>query len=73
MKHSNISKTEFEAKTLDILAQIETSGDSVLVTDNGRPVIEIRKFPSYSDKPLDRLHGSVLEYKGPFDPVADDG
>ena len=68
----HVSKSVFKARALEFLREVERSGKSLVVTDNGRPVVELRAFRSISSEPLDELRGSLLSYDRPFDPVAED-
>lgn len=66
-----ISKTEFKAHALEVLREIELSGKSKIITDRGRPTIEIKKLrPQQS--PLERLKNTVVKYEAATMPVADD-
>lgn len=70
---SQVSKSKFKAKALEFFRQVETSGEPIIVTDNGRPTLEIRRLPPQRDgDPLQRLKGSVLWYDRPFDPAVDE-
>jgi antitoxin (DNA-binding transcriptional repressor) of toxin-antitoxin stability system len=72
MHVNEVSKTEFKAKALEILRQVESSGDPIVITDKGRPAIEVRRYRADQRSPLDRLRGSVVELSHPFDPVGED-
>lgn len=72
MNNSPISKTDFKAKALEYFRQIETSGQTVIVTDHGKPTLEVRPYRGIERAPLDVLRGSVLNYVRPTEPVADD-
>lgn len=65
-----ISKTEFKAKALEFFRQIETSGVSVVVTDHGRPTLEVRPYREVTHNPLVTLKGSVASYRDPTKPIA---
>ena len=39
-----ISKSQLKAKALEYFRQIETTCESVIVTDHGQPTIEIKQF-----------------------------
>ena len=67
-----ISKTEFKAHALEILRNIEQSGQSRTITNHGRPTLEIKKLRQREESPLDVLKGTVIKYKAPTIPVADD-
>lgn len=72
MKGNRVSKSEFKAKALEYFRQIEASGSSVIVTDHGKPTLEVRPFRGIGRNPLDVLRGSVVSYQNPTEPVAAD-
>ena len=67
-----ISKSEFKAHALEVLRDIEQSGQPRIITDRGRPVLEIRKLRQQKLSPLELLKGTVVKYDAPTTPVADD-
>jgi antitoxin (DNA-binding transcriptional repressor) of toxin-antitoxin stability system len=67
-----ISKSEFKARALEVFRAIESSGESRVITDHGKPTLEIRKLRRSDLSPLDVLRGTVLKFDGPTDPVAAD-
>ena len=67
-----ISKTEFKAHALEVLREIERSGKSRVITDHGRPTIEIKKLRQRKKSPLEVLKGTVLEYHAFDEPVGTD-
>lgn len=69
MPPDKVSKTEFKAKALEYLRQVEASGESLIITDKGRPAVEVRRYRGNKRSPLERLRGSVIEYKEPLEPV----
>ena len=72
MDTQQVSKSEFKAKALEYFRRIESSGESVIVTDHGKPALEVRQYRPNDRKPLDVLRGSVVRYKNPTDPIAVD-
>ncbi len=72
MDQKRVSKSEFKAKALEYFRAVEASGDAVVVTDNGQPKIEIRRYRADERSPLERLRGSIVHFKDPTEPVADD-
>ncbi len=40
----SISKSELKAHALEVFREIEKSGQSRIITDRGRPTLEIRKL-----------------------------
>ncbi len=66
-----ISKTEFKAHALEVLRDIEQSGRPRIITDRGRPTLEIRKLRQQETEPLVLLKGTVMKYEAATAPVAD--
>lgn len=69
---TQISKSQFKAKALEVFREVEFSGESIIVTDHGNPTIEVRPFRSRERPPLEVLKGSIIEYNDPTDPVGED-
>lgn len=72
MSLETVTKTEFKARALEYFRQVESTGKRVVITDRGQPTIEIRRYRNDHRSPLEVLEGSVVEYKDPTGPVADD-
>jgi antitoxin (DNA-binding transcriptional repressor) of toxin-antitoxin stability system len=66
-----VSKSQFKAKALELFRQIESSGNAVIVTDHGKPTIEVRQYRKTERSPLEVLRGSVTEYSEPTEPVGE--
>jgi antitoxin (DNA-binding transcriptional repressor) of toxin-antitoxin stability system len=67
-----VSKSQFKAQALALFREIETTGEAVVITDHGRPALEVRPYrpaAAGSISPLQALRGSVSHYEAPFDPV----
>lgn len=71
MENNQVSKSEFKAKALEYFRQVEASGESVIVTDHGKPALEVRPYRNVQRSPLDVLRGSVVRYENPTDPVGE--
>jgi prevent-host-death family protein len=69
MEGSQVSKSEFKARALEYFRQVEASGESVIVTDHGKPTLEVRPYRDNGRNPLDVLRGSVVRYSNPTEPV----
>ena len=72
MRSEEVSKSQFKARALEYFRQIESSGEAVIVTDKGRPTIEVRRYKGDQRSPLERLRGSVIELADPFEPVGEE-
>ncbi len=54
------------------MREVEQTGDSLIVTDRGQPVVEVRPVRREKKDPRDLLRGSVLYYERPTDPVGEE-
>ncbi|HEU5317602.1 MAG TPA: type II toxin-antitoxin system prevent-host-death family antitoxin [Chloroflexota bacterium] len=69
---SEVSKAQFKAHVLEILRRVEATGEPVIVTDRGRPVVRVEPYFGGDDSALAALRGSVLAYEDPLEPAAKD-
>lgn len=67
-----LSKSQFKPRVLEHLRRVEESGEPLIVTDHGRPVVEVRRYVPPGMDPLERLRGSVKRYQDPLEPVGED-
>lgn len=71
--NKQVSKSYFKARALELLRQVEETGERLIVTDHGKPVIEVRALREEAKRdPRDILRGSILRYDRPLDPVGED-
>ncbi|MFO1184323.1 MAG: type II toxin-antitoxin system prevent-host-death family antitoxin [Bauldia sp.] len=68
--NKQVSKSAFKARALELLREVEQSGQSLVVTDRGKPVVEVRPLAK-ADRPDPReyLRGKLLFYLDPTEPV----
>ena len=71
MNDEHVTKSQFKARAFEYLRKVEESGIPVVITDRGRPTIEIRPYRTDRRSPLEILRGSVVEFKGPLESVAE--
>ncbi|MCX8124603.1 MAG: type II toxin-antitoxin system Phd/YefM family antitoxin [Spirochaetes bacterium] len=67
-----ISKSKLKPNLLKILRDIEKSGDDVIITDRGKPVLKITRYSEHTDDVLRFLKNSIKDYKKPTEPVGID-
>jgi len=67
-----ISKTEFKSHALEIFREIEQNGQSRIITDRGKPTLEIKKLRQRAASPLEILKDTVIKFETATDPVGDD-
>ena len=70
MRH--LSKSQFKPKALEVMRSVEQGGEPIIITDHGKPVLELKAYVSNDIDPFERLKGSVVEFVDPFEPVAED-
>ncbi len=64
-----VAKSELKPKMLKFFRQIEKTGEELIVTDHGKPVLRIVPFIEDSDKCFDELKGTVIKFVNPTEPV----
>ena len=69
---AHVSKSNFKAKALEYFRQIEATGEPIVITERGRPKLEIRPVGSARHDPRETLRGALLKYDDPFEPVGVD-
>lgn len=65
-----VSKSQFKPRSLEYFRLIEESGETLIITDRGKPVLKVMP---YTDDPEDRLkilRNSVVKYDDPTEPAA---
>ena len=51
---------------------VEQTGESILITDHGKEVLELKPHTPADADPLQQLKGSVVKLQDPFTPVDED-
>lgn len=59
-----IQASEFKAKCLALMDQVARTGETIVVTKNGRPVAELRPHRPPRAKSLIGLHKGQIEVRG---------
>ena len=68
-----VSKSKFKPKSLEYFRMIEESGEELIITDRGRPVLKVIRYTANAADPENRLkalRNSILKYEAPLEPVA---
>lgn len=74
MEH--IPKSKFRPRALEYLRHVEETGQELIITDHGKPVLKITRYqpvPAAKAVGLERLRGSVIRYDDPFEPLGPEG
>ena len=69
---NHVSKSQFKARALEMLRAVEATGEPLVITDHGRPSIEVRPFRETQEDARARLKGSVVSYINPMESVGED-
>ncbi len=64
-----VSKSQFKPRTLEYFRQVEQSGEALIITDHGRPVLKVIPYSVEPSDVLNALRNSVRKYERPMDPV----
>ena len=67
-----LSKSQFKPRALEIMRTVEQTGESILITDHGKEVLELKPHTPADADPLQQLKGSVVKLQDPFTPVDED-
>lgn len=65
-----VSKAGFKPRALEYFRLVEETGIDLIVTDRGRPVVKITPYVPREQTAAKALHGFVLRYEGPTEPIA---
>jgi prevent-host-death family protein len=68
MEHM-VSKSKFKPRALEYFRQVEESGEPLIITDRGRPVLKILPYSQQGIRGLESLRDSVVKYEKPLEPV----
>jgi prevent-host-death family protein len=72
MPAMHVSKATFKARALEIFRRVQETGEPVLITDRGRPVLRLEPYYGEDDAVLASLRGSVVAFDQPTEPVGED-
>jgi prevent-host-death family protein len=72
MALATVSKADFKARALEICRRVQASGEPIVITDRGRPVLKLAPYYGDDDSVLASLRGSVLAYHDPVQPVGEE-
>jgi antitoxin (DNA-binding transcriptional repressor) of toxin-antitoxin stability system len=67
-----VSKSQFKPKSLEYFRMIEETGETLIITDRGRPVLKVSPYTNTADpdERLKILRNSVMQYDNPTEPAA---
>jgi prevent-host-death family protein len=69
---TSVSKSRFKAKALEFFRQVEQTGQPVVITDHGTPVLKLVPYHDDPRQALQALRDTVVRYEAPTRPVGSD-
>ncbi len=67
-----ISKSRFKARALELFRQVERTGQPIVITDRGNPVLKLVPYREDPRQALRALRDTVVKYQAPTEPVGED-
>lgn len=64
-----VSKSQFKPHSLEYFRKIEQTGEELIITDHGRPVLKVIPFVEDPEECFRGLRNTVLKYDAPLKPV----
>lgn len=65
----SVSKSKFKPRALEYFRKVEKTGQPIIITDRGKPVVKIVPYSEEPTEALKVLRNSVVAYVNPTDPV----
>ena len=69
VSYAVVSKSRFKARALEYFRQVERTGQELIITDHGKPVLKIVPYSEDPEEVFRSLRGTVLKYQDPTAPV----
>ncbi len=70
MGHVVVSKSRFKPHALEYFRQVEETGQEIVITSHGQPVLKVVPYIENTGALLEALRDTVVKYEKPFEPVA---
>jgi len=67
-----VSKSRFKARALELFRQVERTGEPIIITDHGTPVLKVLPYRDDPATAVRLLRETVVRYDAPTEPVGDD-
>ena len=69
---STVSKSRFKARALEYFRQVERTGEELIITDRGKPVLKLVLYREDPSDALRALRDTVVRYEAPTEPVGEE-
>lgn len=67
-----VSKSRFKPHSLEYFRKIEQTGEELVITDHGRPVLKVIPYVADPEECFRGLRHTVLQYDAPLEPVGEE-
>lgn len=67
-----VSKSRFKARALEYLREVERTGEDLVITDRGKPVLKVVRYSDQPARAASILRDSVIRYDAPTRPVGEE-
>jgi prevent-host-death family protein len=67
-----VSKSQFKPHSLEYFRKIEQTGEELVITDHGRPVLKVVPYTADPEECFRGQRNTVLKYDVPLEPVGAD-
>ena len=64
-----ISKSQFKPHALKYFREVEKTGQEIIISDRGKPVLKIIPYTENPEQALKALRDTVVKYNDPTEPV----
>lgn len=64
-----VSKSQIKPRLLEYLREVQETGEPIVITDRGRPVLRVVPYIGDPEEELKALRNTVVRYERPLDPV----
>lgn len=67
-----VSKSKFKPRALEYFRKVQETGEELVLTDHGKPVLKITAFKPDPDATLKSLRQTVVRFTDPLRPTGED-
>jgi prevent-host-death family protein len=64
-----VSKSQFKPRSLEYFRKVEQSGEELVITDHGQPVLKVIPYVVDPEECFRGLRNTVLQYDAPLEPA----
>lgn len=69
---NTVSKSRLKARALEYFREVERTGEELIITDRGKPVLKLIPYREHPTEALRALRDTVVRYEDPTEPVGEE-